>query len=75
MSESGLILLSSLYDDLIEIKNMLVTEINCSFCQRGLLSFKYKTTNKIQKFSSISNLFITNSQCGYKGCLNLFKNK
>ncbi|CAD8200405.1 unnamed protein product [Paramecium octaurelia] len=75
MAESGLILLSQLYDDQIEVKNLHITEINCSLCQRGLLSFKYRTTNKIQKYSSVLNLLIKNSSCGQKGCFNLIKDK
>ncbi|CAK91983.1 unnamed protein product (macronuclear) [Paramecium tetraurelia] len=75
MTESGLILLSQLYDDQIEVKNLHIAEINCSLCQRGLLSFQYKTSNKIQKYSSASHLYIKNSSCGQKGCFNLIKDK
>ncbi|CAD8119965.1 unnamed protein product [Paramecium sonneborni] len=75
MTESGLILLTQLYDgDLIELKDIYLIEINCSFCQKGLLSFNYKSTAQISKSSSIQNIFIRSSSCGKKGCFNLFKN-
>ncbi|CAD8084363.1 unnamed protein product [Paramecium sonneborni] len=72
LSNSGLIMLNDLTNkDKISIMYISIADIDCKICKNGLINFQI-SENFVQQ-QLIDSLYVLNSNCGEKGCLNIEK--
>ncbi|CAD8212447.1 unnamed protein product [Paramecium octaurelia] len=56
-----------------KLDNILFTQINCTFCQNGLIYLSFLKVEELLMKQHISKLKVTNSSCGFNGCLFISK--
>ncbi|CAD8110353.1 unnamed protein product [Paramecium primaurelia] len=73
-TQSGLLLFQELTDlSQFKLDNILFTQINCIFCRNGLIYQSFLKVQNLLMKQYISNLKVTNSSCGFNGCIYITK--
>ncbi|CAD8214829.1 unnamed protein product [Paramecium octaurelia] len=71
---SGLLLFLDLTDiTQLKLNNLIFSQINCRFCQNGLIFYQFLRVEDLLLKQQISSLKVTNSQCGLSGCFQITK--
>ncbi|CAD8203708.1 unnamed protein product [Paramecium pentaurelia] len=73
-TQSGLLLFQELTDlSQFKLDNILFTQINCIFCRNGLIFQSFLKVQNLLMKQYISKLKVTNSSCGFNGCIYITK--
>ncbi|CAD8174765.1 unnamed protein product [Paramecium pentaurelia] len=73
-TQSGLLLFQELTDlSQFKLDNILFTQINCIFCRNGLIFQSFLKVQNLLMKQYISKLKVTNSSCGFNGCIQIAK--
>ncbi|CAD8193803.1 unnamed protein product [Paramecium octaurelia] len=71
---SGLILFLDLTEQTtIKLNQIKLGRINCQFCLNGLIYFNFQKISNLFDQQYISDIMISDSNCGRQGCLNIEK--